>query len=74
MGGPADRDENEDCNEINEQRRPAGQDPGRRPFGRITADPTGGQGANTWSSSAKALNSRALPAGSRTNIVHCSPG
>ncbi|WP_228022930.1 TetR/AcrR family transcriptional regulator [Streptomyces acidicola] len=31
------------------------------------------QAAKTWESSANALNSRALPAGSRRNIVHCSP-
>lgn len=31
------------------------------------------QAANTWESCAKALNSRALPAGSSRNIVHCSP-
>ena len=35
--------------------------------------PEGGQRAKTAASSAKALNSRALPAGSRKNIVHCSP-
>ncbi|MFF3585488.1 acyl carrier protein [Streptomyces mirabilis] len=34
---------------------------------------SGCQAANTWESSAKALNSRALPAGSSRNIVHCSP-
>ena len=33
----------------------------------------GGQVAKTWESSAKALNSNALPAGSSRNIVHCSP-
>src|SRR6476620_11391695 len=32
------------------------------------------QTANSWSRSAKALNSIAFPAGSRKNIVHCSPG
>jgi hypothetical protein len=32
-----------------------------------------GQVAKTWESSAKALNSNALPAGSSRNIVHCSP-
>lgn len=31
------------------------------------------QAANTWESSANALNSRALRAGSSRNIVHCSP-
>ena len=30
--------------------------------------------ANTWASSANALNSSGLPDGSRKNIVHCSPG
>jgi len=29
--------------------------------------------AKSWERSAKALNSRALPAGSRKNMVDCSP-
>jgi NAD(P)-dependent dehydrogenase (short-subunit alcohol dehydrogenase family) len=32
------------------------------------------QTANSWEGSWKALNSSALPEGSRKNIVHCSPG
>lgn len=34
----------------------------------------GAQLANNWSRSPKDLNSRALPEGSRKNIVDCSPG
>ena len=30
--------------------------------------------AKSWPRSSKALNSIALPLGSRKNIVHCSPG
>ena len=48
---------------------------GQAPFpGEVVGHPGSAQAAKSWLMSLNALNSMALPDGSRKNIVHCSPG
>ena len=72
MGGACQHEWEHTVPKVRVTSRPASQH--HVPLGlnghRFDAD----QRRKTWASSANALNSRALPAGSSTNIVDCSPG